>query len=84
MVQSPNIDRFEGSTRVPLIISASGGNAAKGERTRSLMELIDFYPTLSDLRGLPEAGCMSKGRAWFLCPSTIRKSMRMLFMVLSE
>lgn len=43
---------FEESAQVPLIISAPGmkGN---GQRSGSLAELLDIYPTLCDLTGLP-------------------------------
>lgn len=42
---------FEVDTRVPLIMRKPGG--ASGESTDSLVELIDLYPTLCDLTGLP-------------------------------
>ncbi len=44
---------FELSTRVPLLIKAPGMNAA-GQRSASLVELVDLYPTLCDLAGLPK------------------------------
>lgn len=43
---------FELDARVPLIIAAPGMKSP-GQKTRSLAELIDFFPTLSDLCGLP-------------------------------
>lgn len=43
---------FEIDTRVPLIIHAPGYDTAKN-RTDALVELIDVYPTLSELCGLP-------------------------------
>ena len=42
---------FELDCRVPFMISAPGYR--KGKRTGSLVELLDIYPTLCDLAGLP-------------------------------
>ena len=43
---------FENATRVPLVISAPGMKAA-GKKTDRLVELVDVYPTLCELTGLP-------------------------------
>jgi choline-sulfatase len=43
---------WEETTRVPLIISAPG--LSKGERTNRPVGLIDLFPTLTDLCGLPD------------------------------
>jgi uncharacterized sulfatase len=42
---------FEGSARVPLIISAPN-QTAKGKSSPRTVELVDVYPTLADLAGL--------------------------------
>lgn len=46
---------FAESTRVPLLIAdfRPGSMLAAGQRTRALVELLDLYPTLCDLAGLP-------------------------------
>jgi arylsulfatase A-like enzyme len=42
---------FEDSDRVPLIISYPG-QTSKSQTTQSMVEMIDFYPTLSELAGI--------------------------------
>jgi choline-sulfatase len=42
---------FENSDQMPLVISYPG-QKSKGQVTNSLVEMIDFYPTLSELAGI--------------------------------
>jgi iduronate 2-sulfatase len=49
---------FENAGRVPLIIS-SPGMQARGRESRAFFEMIDFYPTLSELAGLPKPALVS-------------------------
>ncbi|WP_071799426.1 sulfatase [Natronohydrobacter thiooxidans] len=44
---------FEDSVRVPLIIRVPGTQNA-GQRSPRTVELVDLYPTLTDLAGLPQ------------------------------
>ena len=44
---------FENSARVPLLIAAPGFEASRGRRSGAVVEMIDIYPTLADLCGLP-------------------------------
>ena len=46
-------DLFEGSVRVPLIVAVPASRHA-GAATEALVELVDLYPTLVDLTGLPQ------------------------------
>jgi arylsulfatase A-like enzyme len=43
---------FELGTHVPLIVRVPGQKTA-GQKTRALVELVDLYPTLAELAGLP-------------------------------
>lgn len=43
---------FEICTRVPLLLSMPGMKTA-GSKSRALVELVDLYPTLAELAGLP-------------------------------
>jgi iduronate 2-sulfatase len=43
---------FEHGTRVPLLVSVPNLKTA-GQRSTALVELVDLYPTLADLCGLP-------------------------------
>ncbi len=43
---------FECADRVPLIVSVPGMKTA-GQATKSPAEMVDFYPTLAELSGLP-------------------------------
>ncbi len=52
------ITLFEPSGRLPLIISAPGMKT-RGQTTASFFEMIDLYPTLSDLAGLPVPSMVS-------------------------
>jgi len=45
---------FDVDARVPMIISAPGHR--NGQKTKSLVELLDIYPTLADLCGLQPPG----------------------------
>lgn len=49
------LTNFEDATRSPLILSAPG-RVAGGTQTPALVELVDIYPTLCDLAGLPKPG----------------------------
>ena len=44
---------FELTTRVPLIIAAPHYPRSHGRNTDALIDLVDLYPTLTDLAGLP-------------------------------
>jgi iduronate 2-sulfatase len=46
---------YEATTRTPLLLSAPRGGSQRrvGGRTDALVELIDIYPTLAELCGLP-------------------------------
>jgi arylsulfatase A-like enzyme len=52
---------FDTSLRVPLIISAPG--YSQGERTASLVENVDLYPTLCELAGLDTPGGQLHGES---------------------
>ena len=41
-------DLFEGSTRVPMIVSSPGMKNA-GRKTKAITELVDLYPTIAEL-----------------------------------
>lgn len=66
-------NNYEGATRVPLIVSAPHMQSA-GQQTRALVELVDIYPSLVELCGLPPAADLEgtsfvpllhdPGRAW--------------------
>lgn len=61
---------YEADTRVPLIIVPPGGRG--GQVTGALSELLDLYPTLVDLCGLPPAeGVEGRSlRPWLEHPET--------------
>ena len=44
---------FEVATRVPFMIRVPWRLASAGKRTSSLVELVDIFPTLAELAGLP-------------------------------
>jgi arylsulfatase A-like enzyme len=49
---------FENAARVPLILRVPGMKTA-GQSTATLVEQVDFYPTLAELCGLPAPGNLS-------------------------
>jgi arylsulfatase A-like enzyme len=50
---------FEAGTRVPLIIRVPGG--AAGQSSDALVELVDLYPTIVELAGLPIPTATERG-----------------------
>lgn len=48
------VSLWEGSVRVPMIISAPGYEKNYGTTSESVVELIDLYPTLTELCGFSE------------------------------
>ena len=48
------ISLWEGSVRIPMIISHPGSTENHGNTCESITELIDLYPTLSELCGMQE------------------------------
>lgn len=44
---------FEEACRVPLVIAAPDGDYVRGQRCDALVELVDLFPTLSELCALP-------------------------------
>lgn len=44
---------FELGTRVPLLVRSPAHQKTKGQRSTALVELVDLYPTLASLAGLP-------------------------------
>ena len=46
------ISLWEGSVRVPFVISVPGNESQKGKDCKTIAELIDIYPTLTELCGL--------------------------------
>ncbi len=63
---------FEFDARVPLIISTPGMKTA-GKAAASLTELIDLFPTLTDLCGLKAAAGHGRAQSRFRCWRTRRR-----------
>jgi uncharacterized sulfatase len=55
--------QFDESIRVPLIVRLPGGDNA-GQTTHGLVELVDLYPTLIDLSGLPDPAHRLEGTSF--------------------
>jgi iduronate 2-sulfatase len=54
---------FENSDQVPLIVSAPGMKA-RGQETERIVEMIDFYRTLSDLAGISDVPAYVQGASF--------------------
>jgi len=55
--------QFDESIRVPLIVRLPDGTSA-GKTTNALVELVDLYPTLADLSGLPKPAHQLEGTSF--------------------
>jgi iduronate 2-sulfatase len=55
--------QFDESIRVPLIVRLPDGTGA-GRTTAGLVELVDLYPTLTDLGGLPDPAHSLEGTSF--------------------
>ena len=68
---------FELAARVPFMIRAPGYEATAGQKTSSLVELVDVFPTLVELAGLPPCQENLEGKSLvslFKDPTTIIKN----------
>ena len=55
-------DLFEGSVRLPLVLSVPGQNN-RGAATDSIVELVDLYPTLAELAGIESVPAYVEGKS---------------------
>jgi len=81
------VSLWEGSARVPLIISAPGYSGTYGTSCKSITELIDLYPTLVELCGFsdiqPEI-LQGKSLAEYLKNSKTTKKDRVAYTVTNQ
>lgn len=69
---------YEAATRTPLIISSYGRRGA-GRKTRALTELVDVYPSVCELAGLPVPQGLDGASTARLFPTTDRLWKRAVF-----
>jgi arylsulfatase A-like enzyme len=51
-----NVQVYESSARIPLIVRLPGGVGPRGERVEALVDLVDIAPTVADVFGVRDQG----------------------------